>query len=458
MGTQLTKSIYVICLHSLTAGSKNMRRLVISLFGRKDDKQQRKETNVTPKSPAYGVSGSRLRLQLQPPPSNSSASSSTSFSVRTPDDGKPLSLPSPGHSRRWKSVFRNRKGSISNSSIRQPTAISDDKCAAPVPYSRSSVITRAASSATVTDDEDLSPPVRPFVRNRSSRTSDPSTGSNTNSPRSSRSSLVPLPPIPASPPPLTPHVYMHTVIIRSLSRNPYISPHPLLTTPASNSVITTNNSVTTSDFYLYPRSVNAPYTLPSPLLTLRQQSARLRLLERLKTYIFSASEERAISLASSLSRLSSQPSLTSTPLALSRSAPPLRLTSDRETLQEVEATSIHNVDRTGVSRGLARWVRRGGFEERCVVWTMDETAKSYIFTPIQGGPVAALEFSEGMEAFAGLVDEDVSTAADQRPPSSMTPSSLASFALPYNCVCQLLSVNLALTQVFFCHVLTSCSS
>lgn len=409
-----------------------MRRLVASLFGRKDDKQQRKD--VTPEFPSHDVSRSRLRLALSVP-SNSSASSSTSFSVSTPDDTVPL--PYSDHSRRWKGVFRNRKGSVSsNSLVRQPSVGTggNSKYAVSVPHSRSSMMVRAASSVT-DDDEDLSPPVRPFVRHRSSRSSEPSGSSNTNSPRSSRSSLVPLPSIPASPPPMTPHAYMHTVILRSLSRNPYLSPHPLLATatPASNNNVIINNAVTSLDSYLYPRSVNASNTLPPPTLTLPQHLARLRLFERLKDHIFCPAEERAISRVSSLSHFPFHSSPTVAPLALSRQTSSLRITSDSDTVQEVEAKNIHNVDRTGVSRGLAQWVRRGGFEERCVVWTIDEAEKSYVFAPIQGGPVAALEFSEGMEAFAGLVDEDELVNTDSGLPGSAVRSSLASNVSTYNC-------------------------
>lgn len=414
-----------------------MRRLAASLFGRRDDKKQRKETDVAqrPLSNAGGPASHKLRPFYVSPPSNSSASSSTSFSVLTPDEGLPPSLPMSEASRGWKSVFRSRKGSMSSVSLARPQSTrapgSLGKAHPPSALARSRTLTD--TSPRLTDDEDdLSPPVRPFVRHRSSRSSEQSS-SNTNSARSSRSSLVPpMPPIPASPPPLTPSVYMQAVIIRSLSRNPYTSPHPLLSMPTSSINVNSYNPGT-SEIIIYPRSVNAPKALPPPMLTLPRHLARLRLLERLKFHIFTQTEERAILRASSLFRLSASPVPgASTPGP--RQTPSIQVTAGQQTPQEVEATQIHRVDRSGVSRGLARWVHRGGFEERCVVWTIDESRGAYVYGPIKGDPVAALEFSEGMEAFAGLVELD--DPAVTEPTTTTARSSSASSLSRYTRMCR----------------------
>ncbi|KAF8305390.1 hypothetical protein DL93DRAFT_2089589 [Clavulina sp. PMI_390] len=406
-----------------------MRRLAASLFGRKDDKKQRKESSQHAERP----SAKPAAPTLKPRPAYSaasSASSDTSFTVVSPDiKPAPDALLAPGTHRTWKSVFRSRKGSMSSASLARTPSTTLTPTST-VMRSASSGLTRprhlADGSSGVSDDDDekLSPPVRPFVRQRSSRSSEPSS-SNTNSPRSSSSSLVApqLPPIPQSPPIVSPSVYMQSVLFRSLTRNPYTSPHPLLTMPTINTTNIIHSNSATLEIAVYPRSVNASINLPPPILSLPQHLARLRLLERLKSHVFTLAEERAILRALSLSRLQAQSSSLSqaspsSPTALRPAAPSLQWTAGQQTPQEVEATQIRRVEQSGISRGLARWVRRGGFEERNVVWTVDEYRGEYISGPIFGRPVAALEFSEGIEAFSGLICEEM----DGEPVVGLTPS------------------------------------
>ncbi|KAF8335072.1 uncharacterized protein EI90DRAFT_397534 [Cantharellus anzutake] len=198
-------------------------------------------------------------------------------------------------------------------------------------------------------DEKLVPPIRPFVYDHVD-----SSGSSTSSSRSSRSSLT-------SP---TAQQHLYSTIIYSIQASVVPSPHPLLYSPSEP---------------IFPRSC-VPFDSPPPAQpTLRHQLLRARLLKRIETYVLTPAEEHSI-----------RPFVQRPPRSLRSQIP----------FSENEAR--HTVDSGGWSRGLNRWIRRGGFEERNVIWVPNDDQTRLYMEAITGGPIAALEFSEGLEALAGL--------------------------------------------------------
>lgn len=412
-----------------------MRRLAASLFGRNDDKKSKKEPETVHPRPvkSNSLKGPRPPY-LSAGTSNSSASSSTSFTIAVPDEGLPLQH-SPSTPKRWKSVFRSRKGSQSavNLPLRDvSTGVPAESKTLPSSVGRAMkpiVIDNTPAGFVDDDDEGLfSPPKRPFARSRS-RTSDSASASGSLS--SSRSSSASrLPAIPQSPPPVSPHLFMQSVVIRSLSRIVYTSPHPLL--PASN--LSSNNlssptySANNQATVLFPRSVNPSKALPSTKLNFHQQVLRIHLLEKVKTYVFQPTEEREIARAISSARLSANSKNSHSSYPYSSQVPHPSPPNARASLarvaqasqQPLEITEVHRVEGMGMSHGLARWARRDGFEERMAEWKFDDVKGGLVRRPITGRPIAALEFSEGLEAFAGL-NSDLGDALYRRSTASRKP-------------------------------------
>jgi hypothetical protein len=318
--------------------SSVMLRFAFSFFQRRD-KPKAKETLVEPS--VHGVPyGS----------GNSSTSSSTSFSVRTPTDSADLTVASVSGNPvpKWKVLFKGKKDTSSSKSSQQSGSPSTYLSARNVPHSIR--FHQPSPSFIDSEDEYLSPPVRPFVNTpESSRSAN-------SSPRSSRSSLVGT---------STPHSNLHVLILSSLQ--PALSPHPFLYIPSEP---------------IYPRSCNPLNSHPVAPSTLRHQVLRTRLLKRLETYTFTPAEERSFR-----------------PVSTSR---PRRTPKAQFGLTEVEA--MVKVDSGGLSRGLNRWIQRRGFEERNAMWKRGKNG-GLAMSPITGGPIAALEFSAGVEALGGVGDD-----------------------------------------------------
>ena len=69
-----------------------------------------------------------------------------------------------------------------------------------------------------------------------------------------------------------------------------------------------------------------------------------------------------------------------------------------------ETMSVSKAVRGGWSCGMKKWALRPCFEERVVVWSVDDTSQ-LVRAPVLRSSlfgVAELEFSEGAEALAGL--------------------------------------------------------
>lgn len=145
--------------------------------------------------------------------------------------------------------------------------------------------------------------------------------------------------------------------------------------------------VQTSSSVPFPRSSNRTQAL---VTTQRQHSPlhteilRKRLLRRIERRALTEAEQDSIQ---TLSKRASRP----------RNADQRRLPAAEETYEDSKAVG------GGWSKGMKRWAMRPCFEERVVVWQAQPTGLT--ISPVQRDSrfsVAALEFSEGAEALAGL--------------------------------------------------------
>lgn len=84
-----------------------------------------------------------------------------------------------------------------------------------------------------------------------------------------------------------------------------------------------------------------------------------------------------------------------------------------------EEAMINQVARSNDwSRGLNRWANRPCFEERNVVWVRS-VGGDLVATAVTGRSIAALEFSEGLEALAGLGEHAVLPQSKLHPSYSL---------------------------------------
>lgn len=103
---------------------------------------------------------------------------------------------------------------------------------------------------------------------------------------------------------------------------------------------------------------------------------------------------------------------TSSPTGVSR---PRHLQLSQQLLDLEARVEVNWVDGNGRSGGLARWAP--GFEERMVDWRFGPSHKAYVHLAISGKPIASLEYSQGLETFAGLYTDSY-PAHDARVSSS----------------------------------------
>lgn len=196
---------------------------------------------------------------------------------------------------------------------------------------------------------------------------------------SENSLFTPLPP-PVPNPHLRPGGYpprsytnLLAVTINNISGP--MAPHPLMHNPSLS---------------LFPRSVNPHGAVSHTNCVLRAHMLKNHVLQRLESAHFrplSNSEE-----------LSIRPFGTRPP----RPLPPRRPTrlTEEEAIQRIGGSA-------GRSRGLKRWAERPCFEERVLVWKPDEFGGLEMSKVVASSnvAVAALEFSDGLEALAGLAED-----------------------------------------------------
>ncbi|CAG7848267.1 SubName: Full=Related to proteophosphoglycan ppg4-Leishmania braziliensis {ECO:0000313/EMBL:CCA67025.1} [Serendipita indica DSM 11827] len=157
---------------------------------------------------------------------------------------------------------------------------------------------------------------------------------------------------------------------------PPTSAPPLVQTPSAVPFPRSSNKV-----HLHPAIVNIIHAQHSPL---HMEILRKRLLRRIERRVLTATEQSSI-----------QPLATRS--AKPRDANKRRLPAAEETYEDSKAVG------GGWSKGMKRWAMRPCFEERVVVWKPH--ASGVIARSVERDNrcgVAALEFSEGAEALAGL--------------------------------------------------------
>ncbi|EPQ59438.1 hypothetical protein GLOTRDRAFT_109688 [Gloeophyllum trabeum ATCC 11539] len=152
---------------------------------------------------------------------------------------------------------------------------------------------------------------------------------------------------------------------------------------------------------LFPRSCNSARGLPFQD-TARTCMLKTLLLRRLQSNNLSRSE--ALSIA---------------PFA-SKSSEAMKVKSSATSLSEA-AVASKRVER--FSEGLRRWACRPCFEDRMIVWEPADNAPVIVSKRVSGNGrgygVASLEFSEGLEALAGLL-------VDEEPPElSLSPMAMS---------------------------------
>jgi hypothetical protein len=153
---------------------------------------------------------------------------------------------------------------------------------------------------------------------------------------------------------------------------------------------------------LFPRSSNSAYAFP-PQESLRSQMHKTRLLRRIELGNLSPSEDRSL-----------------TPFA-TRPTPPVEI---RRKLPPIDEEYVDGSHVTSTSQGLRKWLSRPCFEDRFAVWLPAQEAggfKSQIVTG-SGFAVAELEYSESVEAMAGMDVEQSDKHEKSAPPVLEVPA------------------------------------
>ncbi|KAG8918528.1 hypothetical protein FRC00_012383, partial [Tulasnella sp. 408] len=249
---------------------------------------------------------------------------------------------------------------------------------------------------------------------------------------------------PRKPPqPLRSHINLLQITTSSLQPSP--SPHPLITTPRSagnggsgggNGGMNAGTSSSANGAPLFPRSCNPARQLPlarSVLATLHKTRVICRLespgsltaAEELSIMPFATRMPGSHRGANGGDRSSNNPANAMYPSSSYRNSNyrsslmrNLAL-EDGDLIREVDVNAGAAAGPGGVqgnnhyptfSKGLKRWLARPPFEQRAVVWTPASSSygadlgivRSAVHRPALMGP-APLEYSEGVEALAGVV-------------------------------------------------------
>ncbi|KAH7105619.1 hypothetical protein BKA62DRAFT_397421 [Auriculariales sp. MPI-PUGE-AT-0066] len=319
----------------------------------------------------------------------SSASSDASSSMRTPDDGEdfPLGMPTVTVSRsesKWRSFLRRNKsntavapGKPDSASTLSARSYLPGRLALSAQELNSKLVLSDSSEDEDDDDSDDERYIDPSTRGSP-------VSANLPTPKASgRPVPVVVDPVLAA----RSQTNLRAVIQSSIDAPPS-TPHPLLT-PIN---------------HLFPRSSNRSSALVHSPNTpfVRTMLHRTRLLDRLEARNLSPSEQASI-----LPFYSKRPQSRNSPSRLEHEA-----VLDQKKL-------------LGWSRGVSDWLKRPTFEQRAVLWTMQEDEVLGVdvlkSAPIQGDAafaVAELEFSDGLLALASS-EATVAAYAPRKPAESI---------------------------------------
>lgn len=137
---------------------------------------------------------------------------------------------------------------------------------------------------------------------------------------------------------------------------------------------------------LFPRSSNSSRSLPV-VQTIRIVHLKTTLVRRLEANSLTRAEHESIAPFYARSKHSHG------------------VLNTRRRLDLEDVSDLKDAKRVqDFSYGLQRWIKRPCFEERCVAWHWDSNVQQVVSGSIPGSSkaVALLEFSEGLEAMAGI--------------------------------------------------------
>ncbi|KZT12477.1 uncharacterized protein LAESUDRAFT_753554 [Laetiporus sulphureus 93-53] len=281
-------------------------------------------------------------------------------------------------------------GSSSSSSSVAPSTPEDDVAPAPAVYDTPTVLTTQDSDDDNDDDDDDDKPLTPAPP-------PPRT-------RIAQAQHMPAIAAPLLPPPTTtpalatatitspPHMHAQQVVTQT-TRSPPVSPAAYARALAQAALAPAFSApplLPVQHLPLFPRSVNptrALATSPSHAPLLRQLAHR-HVLARLSPERLSPADERCLA-----------------PFAGRSRRPDPKPSADAKlTLDSPATVSVRGV--MPMSEGLRRWVMRPCFEDRFVVYVPSTDSVKCMSVSGTGLGVAALEYSEALEALAGLGEDD----------------------------------------------------